>query len=487
MFTLTNPSAITFPRFNADNTVSALDASTFRSAIGAGTSSTTGTVTSVATGSGLTGGTITTTGTVSLATAYGDTVNPYASKTANFILAAPNGTAGVPTFRAVVAADIPTLNQNTTGNAATATTLQTARTINGVSFNGSANITVTASTPAALTAGTYLTSGGTFDGSTARTFAVDATTTNTASKVVARDASGNFAANIITHGAGSAAAPSITTAGDTNTGMFFPAADTIAFAEGGVESMRIDSSGNLGLGVTPSARLNVLSTASTTVPAIKIESSASLANNDILRFQINGLTNGMRMFQNASSNVVYSFEGGNVGVGTTSPGSKLDVYVTRTSSTNAVALTLSDNVTGAQTNGVYKAIRSSSNGGSSVSEIRFLETDGTNNNTGIAFATAFTAGSLAERFRIGPSGQLGIGGANYGTSGQVLVSQGSGAAPVWGSASSNTTTFGLYENASVISANYTIANGNNAISAGPITVNGGVTVTVPSGSTWTVT
>ena len=47
VFTLTNPSAITFPRFNADNTVSALDAATFRTAIGAGTSSTTGTVTSV--------------------------------------------------------------------------------------------------------------------------------------------------------------------------------------------------------------------------------------------------------------------------------------------------------------------------------------------------------------------------------------------------------------------------------------------------------
>jgi Ca2+-binding RTX toxin-like protein len=49
---------------------------------------------------------------------YGDTLNPYASKTANYVLAAPNGVAGVPTFRAVVAADIPTLNQNTTGTAA---------------------------------------------------------------------------------------------------------------------------------------------------------------------------------------------------------------------------------------------------------------------------------------------------------------------------------------------------------------------------------
>jgi len=48
IFTITNPSAVTFPRFNADNTISALDAATFRTAIGAGTSSTTGTVTSVA-------------------------------------------------------------------------------------------------------------------------------------------------------------------------------------------------------------------------------------------------------------------------------------------------------------------------------------------------------------------------------------------------------------------------------------------------------
>ena len=53
--------------------------------------------------------------------------------------------------------------------------------------------------------------------------------------------------------AGSAAAPAIYPAGDTNTGIFFPAADTIAFSEGGTESMRIDATGNMGLGVTPSA------------------------------------------------------------------------------------------------------------------------------------------------------------------------------------------------------------------------------------------
>jgi hypothetical protein len=47
---------------------------------------------------------------ISLATAYGDTLNPYASKTANYVLAAPNGSAGVPTFRALVAADLPSLS-----------------------------------------------------------------------------------------------------------------------------------------------------------------------------------------------------------------------------------------------------------------------------------------------------------------------------------------------------------------------------------------
>jgi len=87
-----------------------------------------GSITIAATGSG---GTVTSvTGTspvassggstpaISLAASYGDTQNPYASKTANYVLAAPNGSAGVPTFRAIVAADIPTLNQNTTGTAA---------------------------------------------------------------------------------------------------------------------------------------------------------------------------------------------------------------------------------------------------------------------------------------------------------------------------------------------------------------------------------
>jgi hypothetical protein len=77
-----------------------------------------GTVTSVTGTSPVSVATGTTTPVISLAASYGDTQNPYASKTANFVLAAPNGASGVPTFRAIVAADVPTLNQNTTGTAA---------------------------------------------------------------------------------------------------------------------------------------------------------------------------------------------------------------------------------------------------------------------------------------------------------------------------------------------------------------------------------
>ena len=95
----------------------------------------TGTVTSV-TGTSPVASSGGTTPAISLASGYGDTQNPYASKTANYVLAAPNGTAGVPTFRAIVASDIPTLNQNTTGTSAniTATSNSTLTTLSSLSL-----------------------------------------------------------------------------------------------------------------------------------------------------------------------------------------------------------------------------------------------------------------------------------------------------------------------------------------------------------------
>jgi len=103
-----------------------------------------------------------TTPAISLASGYGDTLNPYANKTANYVLAAPNGSAGVPTFRAIVAGDIPTLNQNTTGSAASlSSTLAVASGGTGLTAtptNGQIDIgNGTGFTRTTLTAGTNVT------------------------------------------------------------------------------------------------------------------------------------------------------------------------------------------------------------------------------------------------------------------------------------------------------------------------------------------
>ena len=95
---------------------------------------------------------------ISLASGYGDTQNPYASKTANYFLSAPNGSAGVPSFRAIVAADIPTLNLNTTGTASNVT--GTVAIANGGSGQTTAQAAMNAFA-GAVTSGSYLRGNGT--------------------------------------------------------------------------------------------------------------------------------------------------------------------------------------------------------------------------------------------------------------------------------------------------------------------------------------
>jgi len=67
---------------------------------------------------------------------------------------------------------------------------------------------------------------------------------------------------VTTVAAGSAAAPSISPTGDTDTGIFFPSADTIAFGEGGAEAARFDSSGRFGVGTASPGALVDLRAAS---------------------------------------------------------------------------------------------------------------------------------------------------------------------------------------------------------------------------------
>jgi len=219
---------------------------------------------------------------------------------------------------------------------------------------------------------------------------------------------GNVSANIVTVSAGSNTAPSITTTGDTNTGIFFPAADTIAFSEGGTEAMRIDSSGNVGIGTnSPATSLYKLTLAGDTGAGsgVQIRSDSGTgafsriaftrdstdATTGLIRysnsdysmqfFTANGTTNGERM---------RITDAGDVGIGTTTP---LFTFANRGS------LTI---------NGTNQALLCLSNG-SSQSTSAYHIWDGTNysiNNNSTTGSLVFGTNAASERLRINASGDL---------------------------------------------------------------------------------
>ena len=81
------------------------------------------------------------------------------------------------------------------------------------------------------------------------------------------------------HALGAAATPTITFTGDTNTGIYSPGADTLAFVEGGVEAMRIDAAGLVGIGTTsPATALNVQASAGEMVRATVSSNTGLYAN-----------------------------------------------------------------------------------------------------------------------------------------------------------------------------------------------------------------
>ena len=263
---------------------------------------------------------------------------------------------------------------STTGNAATATALQTARTINGTSFNGTADITVTAAagtltgstlasgvtassltsvgtlsslavsgttalngqtytwpsgggtngqvlstngsgtlswttvsgggtTTNSLTAGSYLT-GGSFNGSAAVTFAVDATDANTASKVVARDSSGNFSAGTITAAlSGNAStATTLATARNINGVSFNGSADiTVTAAAGTLTGSTLAS------GVTASSLTSV-----GTLTSLTMGGTVSMADNVISRPRFTDYAETYTTPAISSGTLTLNLENGNV-------------------------------------------------------------------------------------------------------------------------------------------------------------------------------
>ena len=88
------------------------------------------------------------------------------------------------------------INGSISGNAASADSLSSSKTINGIPFNGTQDITIKASTTRSLLKGSYIL-GSNFDGGTETTWGVDATPTNVIGKIVARNSEGGFSAGTI--------------------------------------------------------------------------------------------------------------------------------------------------------------------------------------------------------------------------------------------------------------------------------------------------
>jgi hypothetical protein len=148
---------------------------------------------------------------------------------------------------------------------------------------------------------------------------------------------------------------------------------------------------------------------------------------------------------------------GNVGIGTSSPTSRLTIL----DSTNSITPLIVDSGAGTDnTRGIAFNVSGNNYG-------RILTASGSGG--AMAFWTG-TINAASERLRIDTSGNVGIGTSSPATKLQVA-----------GVANAV-----FFENPKTITANYTITTDSNAMAAGPITIASGVTVTIPSGSVWTV-
>ena len=209
---------------------------------------------------------------------------------------------------------------------------------------------------------------------------------------------------------------------DSNTGIFFPAADTIAFTEGGTEVARFDSAGNFGIGTSSPINLLTVQTAATGTTAgsniiARLQSNASgrdatlQLSDNVANSATISMVGGATVFRQNGVESARIDSSGNVGIGTSSPGSRLHVNAAAGNS-GVIAVTASAGNGGfvqLAGNGVTSGTASFDliHGGDSVAYVY------NRSNAAIVFGT-----NNAERARITDGGQLLIGtttsSSNYG-------------------------------------------------------------------------
>jgi len=248
---------------------------------------------------------------------------------------------------------------------------------------------------------------------------------------------------------GSAGSPSLYFTGDLNTGLFSPGADTVALVTGGTNRLHITSTGLVGIGNTgPSYALDVSATGSTISSAFRTDQSENW-----VALKDSGTTLGhVRLGSTSNAMLFYAGNGirawidssGRLIVGTTSGSGNnyLQIQGDAGGATGTGGISLRRNVAPSgmgegSTMGIIDFGPNDGGVGARITGVADAQ-QGTNDYPGrlVFSTTANGASSPTERFRIGSDGQLGIGGATYGTSGQVLTSGGASAAPTWSAAPS---------------------------------------------------
>ena len=202
---------------------------------------------------------------------------------------------------------------------------------------------------------------------------------------------------------GSAATPAIRGT-DANTGIFFPAADTIAFSEGGAEVMRIDSAGNVGIGTSsPSTRLHASGTDTNPV-ALRLQNTTASTGKT---WQITSTNAGSLQLATIAGVADYLTvdSSGRVGIGTTPSAwnttiKTLDVG-TLTSLYDGSGFGLTSNeYYSAGANWTYKTTAAASVLTSTLGNLYYYNAPS---------GTAGTTLTLTERFQVSAAGLVGIG------------------------------------------------------------------------------